>query len=565
MLNLLASVCHSYCDSRVVQHGLKLSMEYKIPKMAYKGKVGGEVVPQWLRKPKGAPGIQAVNHDGEAAAGNTNAAALGALESGGAVVPATHSATAPALPAPTHGTFRRQGAGMDLRTGEESKGALDKIAEGVQGGSSDDLEASTSSSAKHVAETIRQQSRGDGTARGPLIQELQPGAVLSGSDTKHLSTENTTAAATGMAPRRSRKLAAGPKPVSAPLVFAKAAVSLFFDPPTGAVQGAPPRCEAWSYDKWDLIPLNYSRDSNAAAPPFAVRVTWQCDAGHPQLMVWATALRRRVEAAAAAGGREHTTLASLPSLHISVGEETACLSLPGHRETTTALPVVLDVGQLGKHTPVALQSTTPASVSASSGCLGISVDIAAAVVTLTLPVARIDPGSISGADPGSRPWLVAAALDGGDDASGGSGAVDATSVAAARYKGGSAHTQAAAAAAAAARAAAAANAKAEGPVGEDEELPEDKFHKSDAMSQHYLAQRAQAAAEAEAKRAANARPDPYEGLDFKDRVSKASAELVAKLAADESADVGGAAVTTAAVPDQGEEELQCLERVFEMI
>jgi len=537
-------------------------MEYKIPKMAYKGKVGGEVVPQWLRKPKAAPGIQQVPPTGQASAGNTNAAALGALESGGAVVPASKSAALPAAPAPTHGTFRRQGNGMDLRTGEESKGALDKISEGVQGGSSDPSDASATESAKHVAESIRQKETCSSN-KGPLIQELGPDSTpqKQNNGAESLSTEHTTAAATGMAPRRSRKLALGPQPVAVPLVFAKAAVALLYDPPSGAVEGAPPRCEAWSYDKWDLIPFNYSSSASTVPVPFAVRVTWQCDTGHPQLMKWATALRRRVEATGPVGGREHTMLSSLPSLQLSVGEETASLALPGHRETTSALPVVLDVAQLGATTPVELSGgvANAGAASAVHRKLAVSVDIAAAVVTLTLPVSCIDSDSISGADPGSRPWLVAAALDGGDDASGGSSAVDITSVAAARYRGGSADMQAAAAAAAAARAAAALNAQAEGPVGEDEELPEDKFHKSDAMSQHYLAQRAQAAAEAGAKRAANARPDPYEGLDFKARVRRAAEELAAK-----QEEVQGGAVAPDPAPPS-DENLQCLERVFEMI
>ncbi len=535
-------------------------MEYKIPKLSYKGKVGGEVVPQWLRKPKAQPGIQDVPTGGKAhqSAQSTNAAALGALESGGAVVPASKAGAAPAAPAPTHGTFRRQGAGMDLRTGEESKGALDEIAKGVQGGNTDDESAEASSSAKRVAESIREQASSD-QRRGPLIQEVDPSATDEDA-TSRLSTEHTTAAATGMAPRRSRKLAAGPKPVAVPLVFAKAAVALLYSPPAGAVEGAPPRCEAWSYDKWDLIPLNYTRGSSTSSAqelPYAVRVTWQCDSSHPQLMAWATGLRRTVEAAAPVGGRHLTTLAAIPSLQLSVGEETVALTVPGHRETASALPVVLDVAKLGgADAPVAVGAA--AASRAHSGGMFVSVDVAAAVVTLTLPVVRVDPGGISGPDPGSRPWLVAAALDGGDDAG---AASDITSVAAARYKGGSADTQAAAAAAAAARAAAAANAAAEGPVADDEVLPEDKFHKSDAMSQHYLAQRAQAAAEAEAKRAANARPDPYEGLDFKARVRKATEELIASRKAGE----GGAAAESMAAPPPSEDTLQCFDRVFQMI
>lgn len=111
----------------------------------------------------------------------------------------------------------------------------------------------------------------------------------------------------------------------------------------------------------------------------------------------------------------------------------------------------------------------------------------------------IDPTPYTvGADPGSRPWLLAQALEGGGD-----GRADT------EYK------QSKAAEAAEAKSAAAMNSaeeaenrfhlrakraggfdpitglvsREEEPVDEEEELPEDRFHKDDALSNHYISQR----------------------------------------------------------------------------
>lgn len=126
-------------------------------------------------------------------------------------------------------------------------------------------------------------------------------------------------------------------------------------------------------------------------------------------------------------------------------------------------------------------------------------------------------------DPGSKPWLVAAALSsGGDDAPDHDATADRYHLDAKRQDeiaplverpptGASAAEIAYAAAHAARVAAELADA-----TGDDEQLPEDKFHKADIVSQHYIAQReAQASKKKEEARATDKAAEPdVEYLDI---------------------------------------------------
>ena len=108
-------------------------------------------------------------------------------------------------------------------------------------------------------------------------------------------------------------------------------------------------------------------------------------------------------------------------------------------------------------------------------------------VTVTVPV---DPTPYTlGADPGSRPWMLMRALEGGGDgraekaAKGAEGGEGADAVSAedrfhlrAKPKGGYDPVTGL-------------QSREEEPVEEDEELPEDRFHREDALSNHYIQQR----------------------------------------------------------------------------
>jgi len=126
----------------------------------------------------------------------------------------------------------------------------------------------------------------------------------------------------------------------------------------------------------------------------------------------------------------------------------------------------------------------------------------AACVVLTCGVRQVSvpvdpaPYAAVGADPGSRPWLLAMALEGGGD---GRAQTEEKAEERARER---------AAAGTASRASAEDRfhlrarrkdggydattglvSREEEPVGEDEELPEDRFHRDDALSSHYISQR----------------------------------------------------------------------------
>ena len=484
------------------KHGLLLSAQYKLPKLAYKGRVGGELVPQWVRSAAPKPGITAVSSAAESKEGEvTNAAALGAIESqGGAVVPApSQPARAPAAP-PAHGTFQR-GRALDLRTKDDEKGVLESLTGAAEAGVGDD--SGGSASAEAVAAAVRRGTAESGGApKAPLISELQPGGA---------SAAPAPGATPGLVARKSRKLTTGPVAVEAPKVFAKASVRLH--------RAGQAQAQAWSFADWDMVPMNYGPPA-AGTVVTAVTVRFDLVPSQPQVMQWATDLRRHGKVGPA------LPLAALPGLSVALGEESVAMTAPGHRETSTAVPVLLDVQALSQP---------------ESG-LTLHVDLDAAAVTLHLPLKQFNAGDVAGPDPGSKPWLLARALDGGGSAPHDVSARrrDAAAEAAAE-------AAAAASAAAAAAQAAAAAAAAEAPFREGEELPEDKYHAGDALSQHYLEQRKQAAAEAEAKRAANKQPSPYEGLDFKARVVAAASKL---------ASLG---------PPSGEDALRCSGRLLQVL
>ena len=311
------------------------------------------------------------------------------------------------------------------------------------------------------------------TKRGPVIEEVPAGGSTSSSASRPASTRTAAGAAAKSGSVRAGTSGSGTgsgKSGSASRVQQPA---------------PPPRAAPRSFipNQVTLVKRNATtgRDDAVTRPQDATHVVVVLDLA---------------DADAALGG--DTDDLNAAGIKAEAAEELLVVACPGYRTTEVQLPCVCAAPELPSPGSARGSASASSASSPSSGnAVTAELDPVAMMLRVELPVEHrtVLHGEFA-PDPGSKPWMLAHALRGSSatvDDGGGSGSGSGSGAGAGAGAGAGRTVPLTAAADKSVRDDSA-------PVLPDEELPEDKFHRADIVSQHILMQRAEDAKEREKRK-----------------------------------------------------------------